>query len=109
MTTIPFDDIHLHRIDAKRNMARFYLVTLEATLFGEIAIRRTWGRIGSRGQSRTDVSTGAEDAAALASHIGARKRQRGYRDVGSHMDRARDEEGGLGKPATSSAQTSLQN
>ncbi len=42
--------IHLTRIDADRNMARFYAMTLQPTLFGEWALVREWGRIGSAGR-----------------------------------------------------------
>ena len=51
MTTAPLQIIHLHRIDPSRNMARFYRVTIEKTLFDETIVRRCWGRIGTRGRS----------------------------------------------------------
>lgn len=36
----------LRRIDRARNMARFYALGVEPTLFGEFALVREWGRIG---------------------------------------------------------------
>ena len=42
--------IHLTRIDPARNMARFYTMALQPTLFGEWAPLREWGRIGSAGR-----------------------------------------------------------
>ncbi|MGH6814256.1 MAG: WGR domain-containing protein [Hyphomicrobiaceae bacterium] len=42
--------MHLRRIDPDRNMARFYSMSLQPTLFGERALLREWGRIGSSGQ-----------------------------------------------------------
>ena len=37
----------LERRNAGRNMARFYVLAIEPTLFGEMALVREWGRIGS--------------------------------------------------------------
>ena len=42
--------IHLHRVDPTRNMARFYTMALQPTLFGDWALLREWGRIGSAGR-----------------------------------------------------------
>lgn len=47
MTAAQFEPIHLHRIDPIHNMARFYRVSIEKTLFDETIIRRNWGRIAS--------------------------------------------------------------
>ena len=71
--------IYLERIDQDQNMRRFYQVRIEQTLFGEWALVREWGRIGSRrGQKLEqwfDRRGAAEDAAAK---IEAVKRRRGY-------------------------------
>jgi len=42
--------MHLTRIDPARNMARFYTMALQPTLFGEWALLKEWGRIGSAGR-----------------------------------------------------------
>jgi len=42
--------MHLRRIDPNRNMARFYTMSVQPTLFGEWALLREWGRIGSAGR-----------------------------------------------------------
>ena len=42
--------IHLTRTDPTRNMARFYTMALQPTLFGEWALLKEWGRIGSAGR-----------------------------------------------------------
>lgn len=73
------DCIHLRRYDPTRNMARFYRVTLEATLFGEIVIRRNWGRIGTRGQSREFVVPTMEVALRVMGDLRTGKLRRGYR------------------------------
>ena len=38
--------IHLARIDAEKNMERFYKLDVQPTLFGEWSLVREWGRIG---------------------------------------------------------------
>lgn len=43
------------RTDPARNMARFYELSIEQTLFGEVSLTRSWGRIGKRGQSRVPL------------------------------------------------------
>lgn len=47
--------LHIQRVDPNRNMARYYELSLEPTLFGEISLVRAWGRIGRRGQRRVDL------------------------------------------------------
>lgn len=69
----------LHRRDPARNMARFYALAIEDTLFGDKALLRNWGRIGARGREVRDLySTEALARQALESWI-RRKRKRGYR------------------------------
>ncbi|WP_407114748.1 WGR domain-containing protein [Bradyrhizobium sp. LMG 9283] len=41
--------IMLTRIDNHRNMARFYRLDIQPTLFGECSLAMEWGRIGGRG------------------------------------------------------------
>jgi predicted DNA-binding WGR domain protein len=70
--------LYLTRIDAARNMHRFYRVDVQPTLFVEFALVREWGRIGRPGQVRsTPFPTPAEAAAAAARHRRAKER-RGY-------------------------------
>src|SRR5436305_600048 len=40
----------LERRDDSWNMARYYVLSIEPTLFGESALVREWGRIGSHGR-----------------------------------------------------------
>lgn len=77
-TSPPNDTILLRRIDPRRNMARYYALTLEPTLFGEVAVMRHWGRIGTRGRSKS-CFLGPLEAAHTALHRqAARKKRRGY-------------------------------
>jgi predicted DNA-binding WGR domain protein len=70
--------ILLHRVDPSRNMARYYVLSIEDTLFGEHALVREWGRIGSPGRRRSQAfSTGESAQIALETWLN-RKRRRGY-------------------------------
>jgi predicted DNA-binding WGR domain protein len=72
--------IVLERIDAVRNLARYYVLSIEPTLFAKHTLIRRWGRIGSAGRERLQFF-GGEDAGraqmALETWL-ARKRKRGY-------------------------------
>ncbi len=70
---------HLHRIDAGRNMARFYRVDIAPTLFGETCLLKTWGRIGTSGRTVFTTCVTAEEARAAAERLIRVKRRRGYR------------------------------
>jgi predicted DNA-binding WGR domain protein len=45
----------LFRVDPELNMARFYKLDVQPTLFGEWAVVREWGRIGRGGTVRSDA------------------------------------------------------
>lgn len=73
--------IHLTRTDPARNMARFYTMTLQPTLFGEWALLREWGRIGSAGRLvSARFASEREAALAMAEHLQA-KLSKGYQPV----------------------------
>jgi predicted DNA-binding WGR domain protein len=69
----------LERRDASRNMARFYVLAIEPTLFGDSGLVREWGRIGSAGRRRLDLHADPEMAAEALDTWLERKRRRGYR------------------------------
>jgi predicted DNA-binding WGR domain protein len=69
----------LHRRDPARNMARYYVLSVEPTLFGDSALIREWGRIGSSGRRLSHPHpTKAAACEALENWL-ARKLARGYR------------------------------
>lgn len=70
--------IYLERRDVEKNMARFYAVTIAPTLFGEWAVVREWGRIGSPGTVREDWFVTEAEALAAREHLAAQKSRRGY-------------------------------
>lgn len=78
----------LDRRDAHCNMARFYVLAIEPTLFGDTALIREWGRLGATGRRRLDLY--ADDAAAVeALDVWLkRKARRGYRLRDLAPDRA---------------------
>jgi len=71
--------LYVERIDAPRNMARFYALSIQPTLFGEPSLLRSWGRIGSRGQQKIHVFGEESEAVALFLELVAQKHKRGYR------------------------------
>ena len=76
----PLLHIVLERIDAVRNVARYYVLSVEPTLFAKHTLIRRWGRIGSADGERLQFF-GGEDARraqkALETWL-ARKHKRGY-------------------------------
>ncbi|NTH03558.1 WGR domain-containing protein [Agrobacterium rhizogenes] len=71
--------LHIQRIDPSRNMARFYEISLEPTLFGETSLVRIWGRLGTRGQQRIDVFSSEKRAVEAFLELLRQKRAKGYR------------------------------
>lgn len=73
--------VTLRRIDAEKNMARFYRMDVQPDLFGGWSFIREWGRIGRPGQVRqTSYLSPAEALAALQRQRRAKER-RGYRGL----------------------------
>ena len=68
----------LYRIDHARNMARFYSLSVEPSLFGGSALVRRWGRIGTNGRQKIEFFDTAAEAADVQSRFAAQKLRRGY-------------------------------
>ncbi len=71
---------HLHRRQPERNMARFYAMTIERSLFGHFMLVRCWGRIGGRGQTKSEWFDDETAARRRRDQIDQWKRRRGYQD-----------------------------
>jgi predicted DNA-binding WGR domain protein len=69
----------LTRIDPEKNMARFYFLDLQPTLFGGFALMRAWGRIGQGGQLRSEFFDAEDDARIAMERLLRTKTRRGYR------------------------------
>jgi len=71
--------LYVERMDRAKNMARFYSMSIDANLFGELCLTRRWGRIGARGQTLIHHFEREQDAVALFLDLTRQKRARGYR------------------------------
>jgi predicted DNA-binding WGR domain protein len=68
----------LERTDPAYNVARYYVLSVEATLFARNTFVRRWGRIGSTGRQRLEFFD-SRDTAGLALETWLEgKRKRGY-------------------------------
>lgn len=71
--------LYIERRDPGRNMARFYALSIEETLFGHTCLVRRWGRIGTRGRSIQHSFDDEGKAVGLFLELLRAKRMRGYR------------------------------
>jgi predicted DNA-binding WGR domain protein len=69
----------LEWVDRAKNMARFYVLSIEPTLFEDLALVRRWGRIGSTGRERIDLQPSGPVAQIALNKWLDRKRRRGYK------------------------------
>ena len=70
--------LYIERTDANKNMARFYALSIEPTLFGTPCLTRRWGRIGSSGQAKVHHFEREAEAVSFFLDLLRRKRARGY-------------------------------
>jgi predicted DNA-binding WGR domain protein len=77
--TLPLQVLVLDRIDEEKNMARYYVLAIEPSLFGDTALVREWGRIGYGGKRRMDLYQGERQAVIALGDWLARKMRRGYK------------------------------
>jgi predicted DNA-binding WGR domain protein len=87
----------LHRVDPSANMARFYALSLENSLFGDILLVRRWGRIGTHGRVRFDWFDSLTDAANELARIASVKARRGYQELGPKAEPAGHPDAGPGR------------
>ena len=73
----------LHRRDPTVNMARFYALSLERSLFGDTVLVRRWGRIGTHGRVKSDWFDAPGSAEQALDLIARAKTKRGYRQMGA--------------------------
>ncbi|MEO3389053.1 WGR domain-containing protein [Mesorhizobium sp. CAU 1741] len=71
--------LYIERRDAGRNMARFYTLSIEETLFGQPCLVRRWGRIGTLGCVVQHSFSHEKEAVDLFLKLLQAKRRRGYR------------------------------
>lgn len=69
--------LYIERHNAERNMARFYALSIEQTLFGQPCLVRRWGRIGTAGRRIQHSFDKEGEAVALFLELLRVKRRRG--------------------------------
>ncbi|MBX4967765.1 WGR domain-containing protein [Rhizobium binae] len=70
--------LYVERSDVTKNMARYYAMSIEPNLFGDVSLLRRWGRIGTKGQMRIHHFGREEEAVRLFLNLLLQKRKRGY-------------------------------
>jgi predicted DNA-binding WGR domain protein len=66
------------RIDEAGNMRRFYMLSVQPTLFGGVSLIRNWGRIGTNGQAMMQTFDDSAEAGEAFGRLERAKRRRGY-------------------------------
>jgi predicted DNA-binding WGR domain protein len=73
--------LRLVSLDPSRNRARVYVLTWQPTLWGEIALVRTWGRLDHPGRSQSTIYPDRDQAQADLRRLLRRRLQHGYEVV----------------------------
>ena len=68
----------MERCNPRQNIARFYQVDIQRTLFGDWAVISQWGRIGTYGRTTQDWFASLPEAQIAHARRVARKGRRGY-------------------------------
>jgi predicted DNA-binding WGR domain protein len=68
-------------VDPAKNRSRFYELRLQPTLWGDTALVRAWGRLGTPGRTAVRSYADPRVARATAEQLVRRRLQRGYRLV----------------------------
>ena len=78
----------LQRIDHSKNMARSYELSVQLGLFGDVALTRHWGRIGSAGQTREYWFDSEDTATKEAESILRQKTAKGHvsKPIDGHIE-----------------------
>ena len=71
--------VYIERRDPDQNMARFYALSIEETLFGQSCLVRRWGRIGTAGRTVQHSFNNEGEAVGLFLELLRSTQLRGYR------------------------------
>lgn len=77
--------IELHQVDPARGRARRYHVAESRSLFGELALLITWGRIGSTPRVRLETFMNESELAARWTELLTRRQAHGYALADAHQ------------------------
>ena len=69
----------LERREPDLNMARYYVLSIEPSLFGDPTLVREWGRIGHNGRRIIEIHGNEQDAVQALDTWLEQKLRRGYR------------------------------
>ena len=72
---------YLEKVDPSRRIMRFYAIWIAPTLFGEWAMVREWGRVGSPGRLRESWFETEKIASQAGMNLKRRKQARGYKTL----------------------------
>ncbi len=75
--------VAMESICPAENRFRYYVLSIDETLFGDIVLVREWGRIGTNGRRRLDLFDDRLRAISTLEQWLQRKRRRGYEVVES--------------------------
>ena len=75
--------VHLRWVDRANATPRFYVLSVQPTLFGEWTLVREWGRVGISRWVRSDLYPSSGSAIDALLDLSRKKSRRGYRPVGS--------------------------
>ena len=79
--------LRLEKIDPARNRWRWYVLSVQPTLFGEWTLSREWGRIGEdSGQSSSVFYVSKHEALSACDTFKAAKMRRGYAAQAEQLD-----------------------
>ncbi|WP_201842393.1 WGR domain-containing protein [Microvirga zambiensis] len=78
MSEVTIQYLVLDRCDPSCNMARYYVLAIEPSLFGDATLIREWGRLGRSGQRRVELYENQSCAMEALELWLERKRRRGY-------------------------------
>lgn len=73
--------VYLVRHDELKNMHRFYQVFLVPSVFGDWAVVKEWGRVGSPGTVRKEWFHSEMDAIEAQIKLIQRKQKKGYQSL----------------------------
>ena len=69
-------------------MRRFYALSTQPTMFGEMSLIRNWGRIGTNGKTMMQTFDGTAEAVEAFGRLERAKRRRGYAAVDEKLSRS---------------------
>lgn len=79
--------LRLQKIDHTENTWRWYILSVQRTLFDEWAVTREWGRIGNAGgQRQASYFETLPDALAACDNFRTLKTRRGYTALPEQLD-----------------------